>query len=35
MDPEIGYGTSDWVSGVDLGFYPRSRNFLFGVNISF
>ena len=35
MDPEIGYGTSDWVSGVDLGFYPRSRNFLFGVNLSF
>ena len=35
MDPEIGYGTSDWVSGVDLGFYPRSRNFLFGVNLTF
>lgn len=35
MDPEIGYGTSDWVSGVDLGYYPRSRNFLFGVNLSF
>ncbi|MDE5671904.1 MAG: TonB-dependent receptor, partial [Duncaniella sp.] len=35
MDPEIGYGTSDWVSGVDLGFYPRPRTFLFGVNLSF
>ena len=35
MDPEIGYGTSDWVSGVDLGFYPRSRNYLFGVNLTF
>ena len=35
MDPEIGYGTESWVSGIDLGFYPRSRNFLFGVNLSF
>lgn len=35
MDPDIGYGTSGWVSGIDLGFYPRSRNFLFGVNLSF
>ncbi|MDE6290370.1 MAG: SusC/RagA family TonB-linked outer membrane protein, partial [Muribaculaceae bacterium] len=22
MDPEIGYGTSSWVSGVDIGYYP-------------
>ena len=35
MDPEIGYGTQDWVSGVDLGYYPRPRTFLFGVNLSF
>ena len=35
MDPEIGYGTSDWVSGVDLGYYPRPRIFLFGVNLAF
>lgn len=35
MDPEIGYGTSSWVSGVDLGFYPRSRTYLFGVNLAF
>ncbi len=35
MDPEIGYGTASWVSGVDLGFYPRSRTFLFGVNLAF
>lgn len=35
MDPEIGYGTSSWVSGVDVGFYPRSRTFLFGVNLAF
>ena len=35
MDPEIGYGTSDWVSGIDLGYYPRSRTFLVGVNLKF
>lgn len=35
MDPEIGYGTSAWVSGVDLGYYPRPRTFLFGVNLGF
>jgi hypothetical protein len=35
MDPEIGYGTSDWVSGIDVGYYPRPRTFLFGVNLSF
>lgn len=35
MDPEVGYGTSDWVSGVDLGYYPRPRVFLLGVNVKF
>ena len=35
MDPEIGYGTSDWVSGIDLGYYPRPRIFLVGVNLKF
>ena len=35
MDPEIGYGTEGWVSGVDLGYYPRPRTFLFGVNLKF
>ena len=37
MDPEIGYGDSDnsWVSGVDQGYYPRPRTFLFGVNLKF
>ncbi len=35
MDPEIGYGTKSWVSGVDLGYYPRPRTFLFGVNLAF
>jgi len=35
MDPEIGYGTSGWVSGIDLGYYPRPRTMLIGVNVKF
>lgn len=35
MDPEIGYGFYSWVSGMDLGSYPRPRTFLFGVNVKF
>ena len=35
MDPEIGYGTDNWVSGIDVGYYPRPRTFLFGVNLKF
>ena len=35
MDPEIGYGSDDWVSGIDVGYYPRPRTFLFGVNLKF
>nr|WP_319397549.1 TonB-dependent receptor [uncultured Carboxylicivirga sp.] len=35
MDPEIGYGTQGWVSGVDLGYYPRPRTYLMGVNLKF
>lgn len=37
---EIGYGPEGdngqgWVSGVDLGYYPRPRTVLFGVNLKF
>ncbi len=35
MDPEIGYGNDSWVSGIDLGYYPRPRTILFGVNLKF
>ena len=35
MDPEIGYGTDKWVSGIDVGYYPRPRIFLVGVNLKF
>lgn len=36
MDPEIGYGDGNsWVSGIDMGFYPTPRTFLFGINLKF
>ena len=40
MDPEIGYGldngsTDRFSSGIDLGYYPRPRTVLFGVNLKF
>lgn len=40
MDPEIGYGPEGdngqgWASGIDLGYYPRPRTVLFGVNLKF
>ena len=36
MDPEIGFGDGrSWVSGIDLGYYPAARTYLFGLNVSF
>lgn len=38
MDPEIGFGgegAGSYAQGIDLGYYPTSRNVLFGVNIKF
>ena len=35
MDPEVGYGVENWVSGVDLGYYPNPRTVLVGVNLKF
>lgn len=35
MDPEIGYGTDKWVAGVDLGYYPRPKIVMAGVNLKF
>lgn len=35
MDPEIGYGTEGFASGIDLGYYPRPRTFMFGANFRF
>jgi hypothetical protein len=38
MDPEIGYGIDNgerdkFSSGIDLGYYPRPRTFMVGVNV--
>jgi TonB-linked SusC/RagA family outer membrane protein len=35
MDPEIGYGPDSFSSGVDLGYYPRPRTYMVGVNVKF
>ena len=40
MDPEIGYGidngeTDRFSSGIDLGYYPRPRTIMVGLNVSF
>ena len=35
MDPEIGWGNGDaWCSGVDVGNYPSSNTWIFGLNIT-
>ncbi len=34
-DPEIGYANDGWSKGIDLGFYPRPRTFMVGVNLKF
>ncbi len=34
MDPEIGDGVyQNWMSGIDLGFYPSPRTFMVGLNV--
>lgn len=35
MDPEIGYGVEDGAAGIDVGYYPRPRTVMFGVNVKF
>jgi len=35
MDPEIGYGSEGFSSGVDVGYYPRPRTLMFGANLRF
>jgi len=40
MDPEVGFGvdngpTDRFSSGIDLGFYPRPRTVLMGLNVTF
>jgi len=41
FDPEVGYGDYDYSryqnmsTGIDLGTYPQSRQFIFGMNLTF
>jgi len=35
MDPEIGYGPDPMAQGIDLGYYPRPRTYMVGVNVKF
>lgn len=40
MDPEVGYGIDNgnqdkFSSGIDVGYYPRPRTYLIGVNVIF
>ncbi len=42
MDPEVGSGAdngaydySNWTSGIDVGFYPNPRTYMFGINLKF
>ncbi len=35
LDPEVGYGGDNWAGGIDVGFYPMPRTFLFGISINY
>jgi len=40
MDPEVGYGVNGgpqdrYSSGIDVGYYPRPRTYMVGLNVSF
>ena len=36
MDPEVGFGNgSSWASGIDNGYYPSSRSWQIGLNVTF
>ena len=36
MDPKVGYdGGRDWISGIDVGYYPHPKVYNFGVNVTF
>ena len=35
FDPEVSTMSSSLTPGVDFGAYPRSRSFVFGVNVAF
>ena len=33
MDPEIGFGTDNFASSIDVGYYPRPRTIMMGLNV--
>jgi len=37
MDPEVGFGNvnQSWARGIDVGFYPQPRTFMFGLSANF
>lgn len=36
MDPEVGYGGgSSWSSGIDIGYYPSPKSYIFGISLKF
>ncbi len=36
MDPEVGFGNdTPWASGIDVGYYPSPRIFMFGLSIKY
>ncbi|WP_205509018.1 SusC/RagA family TonB-linked outer membrane protein [Longitalea arenae] len=35
IDPEVGYGTEPWASGIDLGYYPQPRVISVGLSAKF
>lgn len=37
MDPEVGFGNVNqgWARGIDVGFYPQPRTYMFGVSANF
>lgn len=36
MDPEVGYGAGySWASGIDIGYYPAPKSYIFGLSVKF
>lgn len=35
LDPDIGYGLQSGSTGIDLGYYPRARTTMAGINLKF
>lgn len=36
MDPEVSWGGEDsWSSGIDIGYYPSAKSYMFGVSLKF